>query len=324
MAGKKPHQGTTVKRDDPDVDPVKVWKEGFEPSPTLAEQLAVSLTQEILVPGHLEAFAQPDSNEGRVIPMPQVVAGLDPEALALEDARQLAGAVFQMCAKGHEAPGGAKFCPECGEPFQVTAEAAPNEWTCQSGHLIHWDAKFCQECGDARPDLRAPVSGAGLAAEMMARPAPEETLTPEQKAARAAQHAAALRMGAEDPQQVIEKPRAGSRTILFHVRKSGWTFAGVVWMRGQEIELAEGTARWQEAQDFIHLDEAGQVARWGRECFRLGPWPGQRSYTQAVGDYQAVTGSGAPTLDQLQQADAQEAARGRGVPAPMYVGGMRP
>jgi hypothetical protein len=353
--GKKKHQGTTVLRDNPAVDPVKVWREGYQSPPTLAEQLAEPEAQEIPVPGHeethqygedgpddeelepgdpepdpltapkvTELLADPPPEEGGVIPL-EVVPGpgvaemiqlqqrMFPPAPAADPAN-----LREVCTSGHESPWGAKFCQECGIPFQVTAA----DWTCQNGHLIDASAKFCQECGDARPDLRAPVAGAGVAAELSARVTPESMLSPEEKAARAAQHAAALRMGAENPNVVFQSGNPGRPGVWLHVRKSGWTVFGVVWMRAQNIYLEEGTPRWAEAQDWIHLDEAAQTARWGRECFRLGKWPGKQSYADITeADYQRIGGSNVPTPEQLAAADRAEAARAGGVPPPMYAGG---
>ena len=345
--GKNPdhRRGTTVFRKDPDVDVMRVWKTGYEPAPSLAEQLAADhADQESPVPGQqethqyggdpdddglgldvpepdeltapgvtvldgLEQFAAPDSEAAQVIPLN--VAPV-PELPPYDEA----AVPVQVCGNGHESPAGAKFCMECGEPFQV--QAATADWTCQNGHLIDKAAKFCMECGDARPDLRAPVAGAGVVAELSARVTPEAMLNPEQRAERERLHAAALRAGREDRELVFQRANPDRPGIWLHVRKSGWSFAGVVWMRGQNIYLEEGTLRWQEAQDWIGLDEAGQTARWGRECFRLGKWPGKQSYAEATeADYQKVGAAGAPSREQLAAADQAEAARGGGVPAPV-------
>ena len=157
-----------------------------------------------------------------------------------------------------------------------------------------------------------------MVAELSARVTPEAMLNPEQRAERERLHAAALRAGREDRELVFQRANPDRPGIWLHVRKSGWSFAGVVWMRGQNIYLEEGTLRWQEAQDWIGLDEAGQTARWGRECFRLGKWPGKQSYAEATeADYQKVGAAGAPSREQLAAADQAEAARGGGVPAPV-------
>lgn len=304
----------------------------------------------------LEQFAQPDPDDAHVLPLEifqetidrtnqQIASSLaaaaltdlgppgeTPEATLARRQRE-AGIVLpsgslevlQACASGHESPGGAKFCMECGEPFAVRA-GPPAEWTCSSGHLIDGAAKFCMECGDQRPDLQAPVSGAGFAAELAARVVPSEELTPAGRAERERQHAAAVRLGRQDAPLVYEPPTGQRPTILFHVLKSGWTFAGQVWYRGQEIELEEGSSRWQEAQRFINWTDAEQFEQYGRLAWRLGPWPGKQSYAAEGPDsYQRLSPlskNGAevrgPSEEQLRQADAMEARRGRGVPRPMF------
>jgi hypothetical protein len=273
----------------------------------------------------LEQFAPPDSDTARVLPQEVAQAyAQDEQELSRSEATGVVLAT-QVCASGHESPAGAKFCMECGSPFAVAPQAPPQEWTCSSGHLIDWAAKFCMECGDSRPDLKAPVSGAGVAAELAARVPPLDELTPAARAERERQHAAALRAGAADPALVIEKPSGQRPVLVFHVVRSGWTWAGQVWYRGQEIRLEEGTPRWNEAQRFINWTEQEQMERYGSIRWRLGPWPYRQSYAQIEpGSYQklgSMDGKGQvapPTDEQLRRADALEQQRGGGVPRPMY------
>ncbi len=217
---------------------------------------------------------------------------------------------------------------ECGEDYNAVIDATPpvpQDWACVRGHLIDAAAKFCMECGDQRPDLKPPVAGAGVAAELAARPVPMEELTPEERAHRERLHAAALRAGREDPARVIERPSGQRPVLTFHIVRSGWTWAGQVWYRGQEISLEEGTPRWDEAQRFINWSEAEQMERYGCIRWRLGPWPFRKSYTEIEpGSYQKLTsldGRGqvtGPGIEQLRQADEQERRRAGGVPRPMY------
>jgi hypothetical protein len=300
---------------------------------------------ELLQPDELANFKVPAPDEGGVLPVEvarEFQDALDRQEQAVEQAtlaRLVVPAdlspppeylqdkqVAQVCPGGHESPAGAKFCMECGESFSVATET-PAEWHCGLGHKSAWAAKFCMECGAQRPDLIAPVTGAGLAVEMAMRPAPEAELTPAARAERERLHAAALRLGREDPGVVYSRPSGQQPTVLFHVLKSGWTFAGQVWMRGQEIELEQGTPRWAEAQRFINWSDAEQYEQYGRLCWRLGPWPGRRSYTQVEpGSYQRLgplSKNGqevlGPTEEMLRRADEMEAQRGRGVPQPLFV-----
>jgi len=352
--GSKP--GTTVTKQNPEVDPVAVWEQGFKPQPTLAEQLAASLEpedQEIAVPGqtethqygedpepelepgapepdeafapkvtelgHLEVFAEPDPADAQVIPL-NVVPVLPPY--------DEAAVPVQVCANSHESPAGAKFCMECGEglsPAAMDTPVPPREWTCARGHLIAWEGKFCMECGDQRPDLKAPVAGAGALAELAARPVPYEMLSPAERAERDRMHAAALREGSRDRPLVFEPPSGTRPVLVFHIVKSGWTFAGNVWMRGQEIKLEEGSPRWQEAQRFIHWSDQEQVDSYGCVRWKLGPWPFRTSYADGAGSFQKLGGLDGkgqvtgPTEEQLAQADEAERRRDGGVPRPMYA-----
>lgn len=369
-------------KNDPVVDVLKVWREGHEPVPTLAEQLAEELPptvrhdqrvipaedvqfyfpqadadpedsapepdsagpselaaalevlpedpapvgREPVVLDGLEQFKPEDPTEAVVLPLEVADAPDSKLAGIIKEAfEQELPAAIQVCSGSHESPAGAKFCMECGQAFTVEAQPPPSrDWTCNLGHLIDAAAKFCMECGDQRPDLKAPVSGAGLAAEMQARVTPAELLSPEQRAERERQHAGALRAGAENPQPVIERPSGQRPTITFHIVKSGWTWAGLVWYRGQEITLEEGTPRWHEAQRFINWSEQEQMDRYGCIRWRLGPWPFRKSYVDGAGAVQKLAtldGKGqvaGPTEDQLRQADELERRRGGGVPRPMY------
>src|SRR6266851_5741359 len=293
------HQYGEPNRQLPTDSPDELELEPDAPSPVAPK------VSELLQPDELANFKVPDPDAESVLPLkvaqdfldshdqavaavlrqPEMDTGPLPPGEYLQDEQELA---TQVCSGGHESPASAKFCMECGAPFSVQAEPE-REWTCQRGHLADWAARFCMECGDSRPDLKAPVAGAGLAAEMAARPVPDAELTPESRAERERLHAAALRLGREDPNLVYAQPSGQQPTVLFYVLKSGWTFAGEVWMRGQEIELEQGTLRWAEAQRFINWTDAEQYEQYGRLCWRLGPWPGRKSYAQVEpGSYQRL------------------------------------
>src|SRR5712692_4394867 len=203
------------------------------------------------------------------------------------------------CPRGHTVSAGMKFCPECGSETRV-----PGPPKCPNGHEFPEDAKFCAVCGVS---LSAPL--------------PVAPLTPEEKISKERAHQIALEMGKVNPVTVFAPGRTpqGVSSAVIHFLVDGFTAFGNVWMRGQEIELWPGHPRWQEAQSWITLDVPGQYARFGRQIFGNGPWPGARSYTAGTGHLQAlksVSGDGAvsePTEEELKKADAAEQQRGRRV-----------
>lgn len=224
----------------------------------------------------------------------------------------------QCCAAAEAA--GQKFCPQCGSPVNQ----APQEWVCRSGHANDAGHLFCPSCGDQRPELRAPVVGAGAVVELAARPKPYEELTPAERAERERQHVAAVSMGSRDPGVSFEPPRTGE-TVLIHFLEDGLSFAGTVWFRGQELELDVGSQRWQEAQAWINMTDFEQMQRYEKVMYRKGPWPGLR-YVDAL---QGGQGRGlgplrdggdevkGPDVKQLLEAESRERRRNRGVPRPV-------
>jgi zinc-ribbon domain len=202
------------------------------------------------------------------------------------------------------APEGGKFCSQCG------VQAGPG-------------ARFCAHCGS--PMSPAPVAGAGYLAEAGARvtgrPRPVEELSPAERAERERLHLQAMQAGRTDPPLQFAPSQEPAVTI--HFVSNGFSFAGVVWMRGQEIKMGPDHPRWAEAQAWIHLDEPGQVERYGRVMFRSGPWPFRQTYRDGVGAYEQRSGLAAneapvtgPTADQLAQADEMERRRNGAVPLP--------
>lgn len=206
------------------------------------------------------------------------------------------------------------FCAQCGEKSTAAA-------------------KFCFACGN--PMHAAPVAGAGFAAEQGARvtrpdlnqfrPKPEAELTSEERAERMRQHSEAVKLGQADP-PLRYVPSQSPDSILIHIVEDGFTFAGQVWMRGQELEIGPDHPRWEEVQRWINMDDFAQMDRYGKIRFRKGPWPGRRSYTEGAGSFDPIMiGSGenavryaGPKVEELAQADARERQRGRAVPAPTF------
>lgn len=58
---------------------------------------------------------------------------------------------MDQCPNGHQAPPGAAFCAECGEPIVVPAAnhapPPPKPTHCPQGHPVPPGAGFCPQCG---------------------------------------------------------------------------------------------------------------------------------------------------------------------------------
>lgn len=199
------------------------------------------------------------------------------------------------------------------------AEGVP----CALGHLNHPDARFCADCG-LPMGAALPSSG-----QPMARPRPEAELTPAERAERERQHQQAQAAAAAFERQEQTYVPAEGEAVLIHFVADGLTAFGQVWYRGQELEIGPSHPRWNEALGWITLSRYQQVERWGEQKFDFGPWPGRRSYTEALGAHERLftkrgsdgkpTGYFAgPSEEELRAADAAEARRGRGVPAAAF------
>jgi hypothetical protein len=309
-----------VTNDHPLADPVAAWKGGATPG---------EISVDMGLGAAIETVKMPEP-PAAMIPLPEPGPGMLPD-VPDHGLKSAALPKLVTCPSGHPVSEAAKFCAECGSPVVV---AGP--WTCGQGHTSTETAKFCAECGDPRPDMRPPIAGAGVMAEMAARvnssvvesfrPRPESELTEEEKAERQRLHAEAIRLGAAMPPVQFEPPQPDQDTELIHItgEGEGFTAFGQVWHRGQELELVIGSDRWNEAQRWINMTDAQQMERYGgKVMFRHGPWPGARSYAAGLQDGQPVrmmsldgkTEVGGPTLEQLHQADQAEQQRGRRVPA---------
>lgn len=206
----------------------------------------------------------------------------------------------------------------------AAAEHAQQELTgvpCSFGHLNHPDARYCGKCG-------LPMGAALPSAGEPMRPKPAAMLTPAEKAERDRQHAEAVAAAAQfenAPQRFVP---AEGEAVLIHFVADGLTAFGQVWYRGQELAIGPDHPRWAEALGWITLDKYGQIDRWGEQKFDFGPWPGRRSYTEALGSFEQLSGTDAqgnkvllsgPSEQQLRDADEAERRRGRAVPAPAMM-----
>lgn len=192
---------------------------------------------------------------------------------------------------------------------------------CALGHENHPDFRFCATCGVSMA-ATAPPGGAP-----MQRPVPAGQLSDAERAERDRKHAEAMAAAARFEQSQQEYVPTAGEAIVVHFVADGLTFAGQVWMRGQEIEIGPAHPRWTEARGWITLDRFAQVDRWGEQKFDFGPWPGRRSYTDALGSFEQLAGTapdgskvtiGGPSEAELRAADDAERRRGRAVPAPAF------
>ncbi len=160
------------------------------------------------------------------------------------------------------------------------------------------------------------------------RPRPASQLSAEERAERDRQHAEALAAAQQFEAQQPQYQRSQGESILIHFVEDGFTFAGQVWYRGQEIEIGPDHPRWQEVLGWITLDKYAQIDRYGKQFFDHGPWPG-RSYRDGLGAFEQLhtgrdsegnpTGTFAgPGEQALQQAEEAERRRARAVPLPSF------
>lgn len=217
------------------------------------------------------------------------------------------------CPGGHPVTSAMKFCPQCG--LAIPDPSKPPQ--CRNGHEVSLADKFCAMCGASMAEV-PPESGV-----REYRPAGE--LSDAERADRERQHVAAVRLGKEMPAVVYTSGSAppGVPTVIIHILQDGFCVFGQVWMRGQELEVWEGHPRWHEMQRLLREDVSVQYARYGRQMFGMGLWPGAKSYTAGAGKFQPlkqISGDGEinqPTEEELARADEAERRRGRRVPLPL-------
>lgn len=205
----------------------------------------------------------------------------------------------RSCQNGHGLEEGFVFCPQCGSPARQD-DAPPR---CGNGHDLEHGHLFCPQCGSARAQIGTQ--------------APEAVAT---QLSKEEAHRQAIMLGSQDNSAMAYAPGQappGVQTTVIHFLIDGFGAFGLVWYRGQEIELWPGHPRWDEAQAWLALDTAGQYRRFGRQVFAHGPWPGERSYTAAAGRFEKLDGSAGPSEEELRQADEAERRRGRRVPLPL-------
>lgn len=197
----------------------------------------------------------------------------------------------------------------------ITAEGEAG--VCMLGHPNPAGTRFCGQCG---LEISAQATAAAVTAGDR-RPKPAAELTPEERAERERQHAAALaaarRFEQAEPQFVPTEGEA----VLIHFVADGFTAFGQVWFLGQELEIGPDHPRWAEARRWITMSRFEQIERYGAHKFDPGPWPG-RPYADAAGSFERLmTGPkdkpvpvAVPGQAELEQAQEAERRRGRAVP----------
>lgn len=219
----------------------------------------------------------------------QYLSGVE-AALVLSESEKAVPAP-PRCADGHLYPAGSAFCPSCGAKVGVP-----------SGVRSMLSVEMAAQVGDPR------------------RPKPDALLTDEERAERMRLHRYAVREGSKDVAPVFEPTPPDAETFLIHFLEDGFTAFGVVWYRGQELAVPIGSPRWEQGKRWLIWQDAEQMERCGKVYFRRGPWPGKKSYTEALGGFEQLTtadGTGkvtGPSVEDLIRADKIEAGRRRGVP----------
>lgn len=148
-------------------------------------------------------------------------------------------------------------------------EAGPG--TCALGHENPEGTRFCGQCG-------LPAGGQAPAAAVVdaGPPKPAAMLTPAEREERERQHVeavAALRRAEEQVPDIDQQADPSAKKILIHFVGDGFTWAGRVWYRGDQLEIGPEHPRWDSAVGWITLDKVQQVQRYGRVIFDTGPWP---------------------------------------------------
>lgn len=135
-----------------------------------------------------------------------------------------------------------------------------------------------------QPPVQAAVP-VSAPAPVASRPAPEAELSAEQKEIRDLRHQLAVansRKLENLPDDAVELiPAVSADRIIIHFVRDGFTHAGRIWYRGQELAFDPGTQPYEDTKDrygfsWLDLDEMGQAASYGHVFWRKGPWPGKR------------------------------------------------
>lgn len=197
----------------------------------------------------------------------QLLAGRQWEASEMERLSQEAALQAHAATQSAPPPDPAVVVPP------ATAEAQRGtQRDCPLGHPNADGVRFCSECGMSM-DAMVLTERVDLDAVRAAMPPAE---TPEARAERDRQHLDALAANARAEQGIAlleQQQDTSERKVTIHFIADGFTWAGQVWMAGQEISIGPQHPRWASAQPWITLSKSEQVERYGRVWFDQGPWP---------------------------------------------------
>lgn len=147
---------------------------------------------------------------------------------------------------------------------------------CPLGHENSQGGRFCAECGLPLGDVvLAPRVDLEAVRESVQ---PGSSLDPAERARRDREHIEALAANARAEQEIVDiaqQPDPSTQKIRIHFVEDGFTWAGRVWNRGDELELGPQHPRWEDALKWIRLSKTEQFQRYGRVFFDFGPFPGR-------------------------------------------------
>jgi hypothetical protein len=179
---------------------------------------------------------------------------------------------------------------DAGAQQQGSSPAPLAAQACPLGHDNAQGTRFCGECGlpvgevtlTPRVDLEAVREAVQ----------PGSSLDPAERARRDREHVEAISANARAEQSVVDiaqQADPSSQKIRIHFVEDGFTWAGRVWNRGDELELGPQHPRWEDALRWIRLSKQEQFERYGRVFFDFGPFPGR---TVAPGTEMALPTAG--------------------------------
>ena len=156
----------------------------------------------------------------------------------------------------------------------------------------------------ASPDTSAVEEGTNTVGQETVNPPatpvkPESELTPQEREIRDLKDQLAKAQGAKDPEtEYDEVSEPGNQeNILIHFVRDGFCELGVIWYKGQELELEPGTAQYDSAKRWATLDSSEQEEFYGDQYFRQGPWKGKEYDEEAAAKAERRRNRAAPRIN---------------------------
>jgi hypothetical protein len=169
--------------------------------------------------------------------------------------------------------------PPAPAPPAVPVAAAPvprGAQECPLGHVNAAGARFCAECGLTVGDMiLAPRVDLEAVREAVK---PGSSLDQAERERRDREHVEAIAANVRAEQAVpdiAQQQDPSAQKIRVHFVEDGFSWAGKVWLRGDELELGPQHPRWEDALRWIRLSKQEQFQRYGRVFFDYGPFPGR-------------------------------------------------